>query len=129
MALAKLTAPKWWPRFKAVCGRLTVAHLLAYPIAGAWVAGVMPLVILSMKDLVLAKGEAAEVIDLIVRRASVPALVAFAIMHLAALPWALAKPEREARATRVFKYVGGGLAAIAVVGGGASWAWLIFAEH
>jgi hypothetical protein len=104
-------------------GRLLVAHGVAYPVAIAWAFGAVPLLILR----VAAEGgpllDEATVGHRVVVRDAWPALGAFVAVHVLGAVWAFSRDA--ARGRRIFVVSTAALAAVAVVGGGASWLWLM----
>ncbi|APR80009.1 Hypothetical protein A7982_05356 [Minicystis rosea] len=104
--------------------RLVVAHVAGYPIAFVWAVAAIPLAIhLSIGTIDQLGGDMDRVGRFIVGRLAWPAGIAFALAHLTALPWILARdPKRGMRISLISLAV---LAALGVLAGAASWAWLM----
>lgn len=118
--------------------RLGVAHALAYPIAIAWSVAATPLCVASVPEKLLADipididpwkfahdffgGGGAAALRLIIIRMLVAACVPFAIEHVLVIPWAL---RGSTRTKRFFWWSTAAISAIAIVGGVATWLWLV----
>jgi hypothetical protein len=114
-----------WPRrlFRAV-ERVAVAHFAGYPLALLWAVAAIPLTIhLNARALDQLGGDEHAIGDYVVRRLAWPAGAAFVLSHGAAIPWLLARDP----SVGVRRCLGilAGLAALGVLSGAASWAWLL----
>jgi hypothetical protein len=103
--------------------RLLVAHGVAYPVAIAWAFGAVPVLILR----IAARGgpllDDATVGQRVVVHDAWPALGAFVAVHVLGAVWAFSRDATKGR--KVFVVSTAALTAVAVVGGGASWLWLL----
>lgn len=115
--------------------RLLLAHALAYPQAFVWAMAAIPLSILAVPEAALSDASVDVVVQIVLRKLAWPAIGVFVVEHFAALPWALAKDGASdgpagassvVRARRAFWLATAALFAVALLGGGASWLWLIF---
>jgi hypothetical protein len=103
--------------------RLLVSHLLAYPIAMAWALASIPAVVVgiasrsgtSLADEVIASRALAVV--------AWPTAAAFIAAHALGVAWARARDTQ--RGLRAYAVRSSVLAGAAIVGGGASWIWLM----
>jgi hypothetical protein len=103
--------------------RLALGHVAAYPLAFLWAVAAIPLTIhVFHGDIDASGGDPAVFARLVVVRLAWPAAAVFLVEHAVAIAWALGRDP--ARATRRFAWGTGALAAVGVVLGGASWAWL-----
>jgi hypothetical protein len=127
----------WSERARRGAPRLLLAHALAYPMAFAWAIAAIPLAIVSVPDALIGDASVENVVQIVLRKLAWPALGVFVVEHLLAVPWARARepmtlaaddPDRSrvTRARRAFWLTTGALFAIAIVGGGASWLWLVY---
>lgn len=137
-------------RLRAALAPLLIAHALAYPLGMLAALACIPLAIFARKralldagpkdethpllrdvarDLSLTAVEAAQV-QLVLEVVLGAALVVMVLVHVAALPWAVAETRGAstpvaARARRVFVYSLGLLVVGLLVLGAASWIWLL----
>lgn len=112
-----------WRRARAVLEPLAVAHFAGYPLAFVWAVAAIPLTIhLSIGALDALGGDQAAIGRAVVRRLAWPAGAVFLVAHLAAVPWLVATDWRTGQRRTLFAL--GVLAAVGVVAGAASWAWL-----
>lgn len=111
------------PRARTVAYRILVAHLLAYPVATAWALGSIPVIVVGIAARAGILVDDQVIAHRVLLRVVWPALGSFVLVHLAGVVWALGRDERRARRTFVgaMALLGG----VALVGGGASWVWLI----
>jgi hypothetical protein len=110
-------------RASKVALRIFMAHGLAYPIATAWAFASVPMFVLNVASEVGITLDDETVAHRVLLRVAWPAIGSFVLVHLAGVYWAF-DPD-EARGRRVFRVALLGLTAIAVVGGGIWWAWLM----
>jgi hypothetical protein len=111
-----------WSEQRRRLQRYAIAHGAAYPIAFAWAAASIPLVIHIFHNLLDSQDDIA-VGQFVVHKLAWPAGVAFALPHLLALPWAFGADTAR---WRRFAWIGiGAVAGTALVFGGASWLWLV----
>ena len=115
--------------------RLLLAHALAYPQAFAWAMAAIPLSIVAVPEAALSDASVDVVVQIVLRKLAWPAIGVFVVEHVAALPWAFARDAASdglagassvVRARRRFWLATAALFAVALLGGGASWLWLIF---
>lgn len=140
---------------KAFWGRFAVGHFIAYPVCFLTAAGALPFAMIlrhrellnpgrsgartklvadAARDLKLSGIEAAQV-EIVLEWAMWACLLVFLLLHLAALPWALAAagaarhPERgEAGVRRGFRIFAGTTATTVVLvalAGTAGWIWVL----
>jgi hypothetical protein len=119
-------------RAGTVIARLLVAHVVAYPIAAAWIVGAMPFCFpLFEREITAASGDvvlwgiapmpAASAI--VVRATLVVGAIVFVLEHVAGLAWALGKEPRAARRRFSIASLALGGAGVAVAAGG--WLWFL----
>ena len=121
---APAPVPSWPRRIFAVVERLAVAHFVGYPIALIWAVAAIPLTIhLSIGAIDQLGGDMDRIGRFVVGRLVWPAAGAFALAHLAALPWILAQDPK--RGLRLCLLSLGGLAGLGLLAGAGSWAWLL----
>ncbi|HEX3343238.1 MAG TPA: hypothetical protein VHS09_01645 [Polyangiaceae bacterium] len=111
------------PRASKVALRLFTAHGLAYPIATAWAFASVPVFVVAVASQVGITLDDETVAHRVLLRVAWPAIGAFVLVHLAGVLWAFDRDE--ARGRRAFVYSLLGLTGVAVLGGGASWIWLM----
>lgn len=134
------TAPSK-PKRGALFLRLGIAHAIAYPVAIAWSVAAIPLCVISVPEKLLAdipvdidpwkfahdfgagaRDAGTAALRLILLRIIVAATVPFLLEHLLVLPWAVRGSDR----TRRFSWWStAAITGIAILGGGASWLWLV----
>lgn len=102
--------------------RLGIAHLLSYPIAFAWAVAAIPPFIVTLPQSFLVNEPVEAVVRVVLHRLAWPSLGIFVAQHLVVVPWAVRGTDR---ARRFFWWSTGAIAAIAIVGGGAFWLWLV----
>jgi hypothetical protein len=103
--------------------RLLAAHGLAYPVAIAWAFGSIPLMVIRVASVVGLTLDDQEIAHRVLLLVAWPSIGSFVLVHAAGAVWALAKDA--ARARRFFVATTAVLLGVPVVGGGASWIWLI----
>lgn len=117
-------APSLLRRIRAVAERLAVAHFVGYPLAFLWAVAAIPLTIhLSIGVIDKVGGDVDKVAQIVVHRVAWPAGAAFALAHLTAIPWILAK-DPKAGMLRCLQGLGG-IAVLGLMTGAASWLWLM----
>jgi hypothetical protein len=119
-------------RAGTVIARLLIAHLVAYPIAAAWIVGAMPFcfpiferaITEATGDVVvwgvlpIAAGPA-----IVVRATLVIGAIVFALEHVVGVAWALGKePRRARRRFSIASLVLGGVGVALAVSG---WLWFL----
>jgi hypothetical protein len=92
--------------------RLLAAHGVAYPVAIAWAFGSIPLMVVRVATAVGLTLDDEEIAHRV-----------FVLVHAAGAVWAFAKDA--ARARRLFIATTAVLLGVPIVGGGASWIWLV----
>jgi hypothetical protein len=103
--------------------RLIYAHLLSYPAAFAWALALVPVLILGTPEAKWLTMTEEQAKDLILWRVGLGSVAIFAVLHVAALPWAFAHDDRRHR--RIFIAL---LLAVSVLGvgvGGIEWTRLM----
>ena len=103
--------------------RLLVSHLLAYPIAMAWAVASVPVIVVALAS---RYGTSLDDEVLVHRALGVvlwPAVGSFVCAHVLGVAWARAGDAP--RGLRAFALRTSLLTGVAVVGGGASWIWLM----
>lgn len=140
----------------ALVGRLVAAHLLGYPLLFVGAAAGMSLAIVGQKSTLLAAGLATEpanaaqrwlmqsvgltaadaaVFDVVMRPTGAVLLVVFLLVHVTAVPWALAarrhalgqaEPDVVVRERRRWIIASLGATGIVVVAGMVGWAIIVF---
>jgi hypothetical protein len=103
--------------------RFAIAHAAAYPVAFVWAAASIPLAIHVLFHDLLDLEDDTAVGRFVVTKLAWPAVVAFALPHLLALPWAFGGDDPRWR--RLAFYGIGGEAAVGVLFGAVSWIWLM----
>ena len=119
-------APTGWRRVVLGAERLAVAHVASYPLALLWAVAAIPLTIhLFIHEIdALGGGGTDRVGRFVVARLAWPAGAAFLVAHGLGLPWALA---RDGKRWQRLSLLGLALeAALGIVCGGVSWAWLMW---
>jgi hypothetical protein len=108
---------------KTISVRVFVAHLVAYPVGTAWAFGAIPPLVVhvasrygtSLDDSVLAHH--------VLLGLAWPVGITMVLEHLAGVFWGVDRDEK--RGKRVFLVATAVLLAVPVLGGGASWIWLM----
>lgn len=117
-------APSPLRRIRAVAERIAVAHFVGYPLAFLWAVAAIPLTIhLSAHALDQLGGDMDKVGHFIVRRLAWPAGAAFALAHMAAIPWIVARDPKAGM--RRCLLVLAGIAAVGALFAAGSWLWLM----
>lgn len=91
--------------------RFFLAHLFTYVPTFVWAVAWIPIVIEAHFDTLSMESDPSRVSDFVLREMIAPALVAFVVPHLFAIPWVLAEEKTRGR-TLAFA----GTAAVALVG-------------
>src|SRR5262245_10007642 len=111
------------PALRVVIERLSVAHIVAYPIGFLTAIAAMPLtIVLSFKELEKISDDMTAVGSFVAHRVLWPAGFVFLLVHASVAPWVLARDE--ARGRRRFFLILGVFAGAIVLFGGVSWIWL-----
>jgi hypothetical protein len=111
------------PSLRVVIERLSVAHVVAYPIAFVTAVGAMPLtLVLYFHELEKLSDDMPAVGQFVTYRVLWPAGFVFLLVHATVAPWAFGRDEAWGR--RWFLRAVGALAGSIVLFGGASWLWL-----
>lgn len=114
-----------WRRARGVSGRLMLAHLVAYPLAFAWAVACIPPAIALVPERILLEQPADAVVAIVLRSLLWPCVAVALVAHGVAIPWSFARPGADARARRVYLVTLAVLGAVALLGGGGAWLWLI----
>jgi len=120
---ASLPVPTRWRRVILGAERLAVAHLASYPLAFLWAVAAIPLTIhLFIHDIGKLDGDMDRIGRLVVGKLIWPAGAAFMTAHALGLPWAIG---RDVKLGQRRCLLGLGIeAALGILCGAASWAWL-----
>jgi hypothetical protein len=110
-------------RVSKVALRLLMAHGLAYPIATAWAFATVPVFVIAVASEVGITLDDETVAHRVLLRVAWPAIGSFLLVHLAGVFWAFDRNETRGRRVLVVSLLV--LAAVALVVGAASWAWLM----
>ncbi len=110
-------------RASAAFLRLLVAHGLAYPVAIAWAFGSIPLSVVHVASVVGLTLDDKEIAHRVLLLVAWPSIGSFVLEHAAGAVWAFARDA--ARVRRLFVAATAVLLAVPIVGGGASWVWLV----
>jgi hypothetical protein len=110
-------------RASKVALRILMAHGLAYPIATAWAFAAVPVFVVHVASRVGLTLDDATIAHLVLVRVLWPTVGSFVLVHLAGVYWAFARDEVRGR--RVFVVTLLGLTAVALLGGGIAWLWLM----
>jgi hypothetical protein len=110
-------------RASKVALRLFAAHGLAYPVATAWAFASVPAFVIDVASEVGITLDDETVAHRVLLRVAWPAVGCFVLVHIAGAVWAF--DRNEARGRRIFLVSLAVLVAIAVVGGGITWIWLM----
>jgi hypothetical protein len=103
--------------------RLLLAHALAYPVAVAWALGAIPVLVVGIASATGTSLDDEAIAHRVLVRVAWPALGSFALMHGAGVVWAFSRDDALGR--RTFWGALAVLGGVALVGGGASWLWLM----
>jgi len=103
--------------------RLLAAHGLAYPVAIAWAFGSIPLMVVRVASAVGLSLDDREIAHRVLLLVGWPSIGSFVLVHAAGAAWAFARDATRAR--RWFVAITAVLFGVPVVGGGASWIWLV----
>ena len=103
--------------------RLLVAHGLAYPVAIAWAFGSIPLIVVHVASVVGLTLDDKEIAHRVLLLVAWPSIGSFVLEHAAGATWAFARDA--ARMRRLFVATTAVLLGVPVIGGGASWIWLV----
>jgi hypothetical protein len=103
--------------------RLLAAHGLAYPVAIAWAFGSIPLSVVHVASVVGLTLDDREIAHRVLLLVAWPSIGSFVLEHAAGAVWAFARDA--ARMRRFFVATTAVLLAVPIVGGGASWIWLV----
>ena len=99
------------------------AHGAAYPVAMAWAFGSIPLFVVRVADEVALTLDDKQIAHQVLLLVAWPSNGSFVLEHVAGVAWAFARDA--ARGKRLFLAVTAVLLGLPVVGGGASWVWLL----
>jgi hypothetical protein len=110
-------------RAKTVFVRVFVGHLVAYPVAAAWAFGSVPALIAIIASRYGLTLEEKEIVHRVLWGLAVPVGVAALLEHLAGVVWGVDRNER--RGKRIFIAATVVLLAVPILGGAASWIWLM----
>jgi hypothetical protein len=103
--------------------RLLIAHGLAYPVAIAWAFGSIPLTVAALASAVGTTLDDDVVAHRVLLTVAWPAVASFVLVHASGAFWALSPDARRGRRVWVASMLVLGI--LPVVGGGASWIWLM----
>jgi hypothetical protein len=110
-------------RAKTISVRVFVAHLVAYPVALAWAMGAIPALIVREASRYGLSIDEAVLVHRILVGLLWPVVPAALVEHLAGVAWGIDRNEKRGR--RVFLVATAVLLVVPVLGGGASWIWLM----
>src|ERR1700679_464168 len=111
-------------RASKVALRLFAAHGLAYPVATAWAFASVPVFVVSVAAEVGTSLDDETVAHRVLLRVVWPTVITFVLVHVAGVVWAF--DANEARGRRIFVLSLVVLGAVALLGGGLSWIWLMW---
>ncbi len=103
--------------------RLLIAHGVAYPVAIAWAFGSIPLIVVHVASNFGLTLDDKEIAHRVLLQVAWPSIGSFALVHAAGVAWAFARDA--ARMRRLFVATTAVLLGVPIVGGGASWIWLV----
>src|SRR5262249_20645612 len=113
-------------RLAHVLTRLIYGHLLSYPLAFAFAMAVIPFGIVYVVDHTKPPPDpdnVDKIVQLVLRAIAWPVIGVFALEHVLAVPWAIARNEQ--RYKRVFWIGTSAIGAVTILFGGGSWVWLL----
>ena len=110
-------------RAKTIALRVFIAHLAAYPVVMAWAVGSMPVLISRVAAVYGLDLSDAEITRHVLWALLWPVVPTALLEHLAGVVWGVDRNER--RGKRIFVVSTLALLAIPILGGGASWIWLM----
>lgn len=116
------SAPRF--RYLVFVPRFVAGHIFAYPLAFVWAVASMPLAMhLHFDTLAPLEGNDQVIGETVVRLVAWPALIAFVLLHLCALVWAI--DQRREKSQLVFFVGFGVLLGTGILFGASSWLWLM----
>jgi hypothetical protein len=110
-------------RAKTAAVRIFIAHLVAYPIVFAWALGAIPAIIVGVVSVVGTSLDDAEVAHRVLLKLLWPVITVAVLAHAAGVVWGFDRNEK--RGKRFFVVSMAALGGIPVLGGAASWIWLM----
>jgi len=110
-------------RAKTIAIRVFVAHLFGYPVAMAWAVGSIPAVIARVAGRYGIDLKPEELTHYVLLGLLWPVVVTLVLEHFAGVVWGVDRNER--RGKRVFVAATVVLLVVPILGGGASWIWLM----
>jgi hypothetical protein len=112
-----------WTRARKLTVRVLVAHFAAYPVMLAWALGSIPALIVRVASVVGTSLDDADVAHRVLVQLLWPVLVSAVLAHAAGVVWGLDRDEK--RGKRIFVMSMAALGGVPVLGGAASWIWLM----